>query len=190
MANCLEGLQDAVDTSPASRAERIVFGATLSRAALRHLTHHSAVHLNVVWRDVLPQLPPGARVDLLTGEPTTLPEVVRTRTQTLWLRALDLHPHATLREAPPEVCARLVDSVRSWAAHGDLQLIPTVEAVRLGSGGDGADRTVRGSLPQLGRWAAGRLPELSRWRAPGFPEDVAPAEVAASGRRENRFAGA
>lgn len=80
--------------------EEIALGATLPPRALRHLFDHSAIHLDVVWRD----LPGPGWQTAATGEDGGLRLLSTTpleRARRLWQRALDLGNGARLRDVPP-----------------------------------------------------------------------------------------
>jgi maleylpyruvate isomerase len=80
--------------------EDIALGATLPPRALRHLFDHTAVHLDVVWRDL-----PGAAWDSMAPDAAQQMRPLRTtaieRAQMLWHSALDLGNGARLRDLPP-----------------------------------------------------------------------------------------
>ncbi|MCR8551001.1 maleylpyruvate isomerase N-terminal domain-containing protein [Salipiger sp. P9] len=80
--------------------EDLDLGATLPPRALRHLFDHSAVHLDVVWRDL-----PGAGWDLMgagaDGTPRPLRATAMERAGMLWQSALELGNGARERDLPP-----------------------------------------------------------------------------------------
>ena len=82
--------------------EDLDLGATLPPRALRHLFDHSAVHLDVVWRDL-----PGAGWDLsapdAAGQPRPIRACALERARMLWRGAIDLGNGARLRDLPPEL---------------------------------------------------------------------------------------
>lgn len=76
--------------------------ATLPARALRHLFDHSAIHLDVCWRDL-----PGKSWDRTIADPRRETVAVRDlpgrRALTLWRQVLALGNGASLRDAPPHV---------------------------------------------------------------------------------------
>lgn len=82
--------------------EDLDLGATLPPRALRHLFDHSAVHLDVVWRDL-----PGAGWDAPAPDADARLRPIRAsaleRARMLWRGALDLGNGGRLRDLPPEL---------------------------------------------------------------------------------------
>lgn len=83
----------------ATKAEDIAMGATLPARALRHLFEHSAIHLDVVWRD-LPSAEWDARAPNAAGEPRPMRQTARERAELIWLSALDLSNGARQQDLP------------------------------------------------------------------------------------------
>ena len=83
-----EGAQDASSTAYLADIDSC---ATLPPRALRHLSDHTAIHLNVVWRDL-----PG------TGWTPAMRAEVETRARTVWQAALHLGNGARPRDLPDE----------------------------------------------------------------------------------------
>lgn len=71
--------------------------ATLPARALRHLFQHSAIHLDVCWRDL-----PGSAWDrdIVAGDAVPVRDTPRRRALTLWRQVLALGSGASLRDAP------------------------------------------------------------------------------------------
>ncbi|MCE5973130.1 maleylpyruvate isomerase N-terminal domain-containing protein [Sinirhodobacter sp. WL0062] len=88
--------------SEAARLEAIDLGATLPPRALRHLADHSAVHLDVVWRD-LPGACWSARASDAQGADRAMSDTATERTRLLWQAALDLDNGARLRDVPVQL---------------------------------------------------------------------------------------
>lgn len=179
----------------ASREERdaeIELGATLPARALRNLSAHAAVHLDVEWRD----LPDDAwRAEVRTAQGRVVPasETVWMRTREVWIHAVDLDHGGSYRHFPAElVDGLLADVLRTWRSRGStgdvpaLVLVPTdrpaaTDDVVLStvSGPAAADEPhlqLRGRAADLARWATGRggagllstpdgdpVPEPPRW---------------------------
>lgn len=87
--------------SAEATADDIALGATLPPRALRHLFDHSAIHLNVVWRDLHGSgWAVAARGEGNAQYPLSATPTMRARK--LWARALDLDNGARLRDLPQE----------------------------------------------------------------------------------------
>jgi len=150
------GVETPMYSSPEARGEEIELGATLNPEALRNLCDHSAIDLDVRWRD----LPDDRwRAKVLTAQGRTVPasETVWLRTREVWLHSIDLLAGGRFADVPRPVLQRLLeDVVRTWATRDAL------DGLRLVADGgeplgdvDGA-RDVSGSLPEMVRWATGR----------------------------------
>jgi maleylpyruvate isomerase len=153
------GVETPMYSSPEARNHEIDFGATLSPIALRNLFDHSAVHLNVEWRD----LPADAwhhKVKTAQGRTVPAEETVWMRTREVWLHAVDLDNGAAFKDIPAPVLERLLkDIAGAWHTRGtDTGLLVTVDGTDLAFGDTGATNptTITGSLPAVVQWAAGR----------------------------------
>lgn len=160
------GEENPMYSSPQARAEEIELGATLSPVALRNLVEHSAIDLDVRWRDLAQER---WEVEVRTAQGRTVPasETVWMRTREVWLHAVDLGSGATLDRIPEEVLRRLLRDVHgAWSARAGLDA-PHIEVpgddVGLLPGAPGA-LAVSGSLADVVGWATGRTsPEA--WKA-------------------------
>ncbi|MBT2533821.1 maleylpyruvate isomerase family mycothiol-dependent enzyme [Arthrobacter sp. ISL-48] len=155
------GVETPMYASPEARNQEIEFGATLSPIALRNLFDHSAVHLNVEWRD----LPPDAwhhKVKTAQGRVVPAEETVWMRTREVWVHAVDLDSGATFEDIPAPVLERLLkDITTAWATRGtDAGLLVRVsgQEARQESGDSRADGpvAVSGRLAGVVQWATGR----------------------------------
>jgi maleylpyruvate isomerase len=153
------GVETPMYSSPEARNHEIEFGATLSPIALRHLFDHSAVHLNVEWRD----LPADAwhhKVKTAQGRIVPAEETVWMRTREVWMHAVDLDNGATFSDIPVPVLERLLEDITAaWKTRGtDAGHIIKVTGTNLAFGDTGAtDPTnITGPLPAVVQWAAGR----------------------------------
>jgi maleylpyruvate isomerase len=153
------GVETPMYSSPEARNHEIDFGATLSPIALRHLFDHSAVHLNVEWRD----LPADAwhhKVKTAQGRIVPAEETVWMRTREVWMHAVDLDNGATFNDIPAPVLERLLkDITGAWHTRGtDTGLLVKVTGTDPAFGDtSAADPTViTGPLPAVVAWAAGR----------------------------------
>ncbi|NLF03962.1 MAG: maleylpyruvate isomerase family mycothiol-dependent enzyme [Actinomycetales bacterium] len=153
------GVETPMYDSPEARDAEIEFAATLPTRALRHLSAHAAVHLDVEWRD----LDPGAWeavVRTAQGREVPATETIWMRTREVWIHAVDLDNGATFRQFPPElVDGLLTDVERVWHRKhsGPIPVLePTDRPARTREpAADGAPR-VRGRAADLARWATGR----------------------------------
>jgi maleylpyruvate isomerase len=167
------GIETPMYSSPDARNEEIAFGSTLNPIALRNLYEHSAIHLNVEWRDTAEE---AWSQEVKTAQGRTVPasETVWMRTREVWLHAVDLNNGATFSEIPAEVLTRLLgDVVSAWRARGELNnllLRPADTDVEYGDTESQDSDVVSGSLPQLAAWATGRPStglESSKHDSPG-----------------------
>lgn len=155
------GVETPMYPSTAVRNWEIDFGATLSPIALRNLFDHSAVHLNVEWRD-LPAEAWTHEVKTVQGRVVPASETVWMRNREVWVHAVDLANGATFSDIPQDVLARLLGDITSaWKARGtdkdlvlhvtDRQDLPPFGDV------DSAQAVhVSGPLAAVSGWAAGR----------------------------------
>ncbi|RAX17742.1 maleylpyruvate isomerase family mycothiol-dependent enzyme [Pseudarthrobacter sp. AG30] len=153
------GVETPMYPSVEARNHEIDFGATLSPIALRNLFDHSAVHLNVEWRD-LPAANWHHKVKTVQGRTVPAEETVWMRTREVWVHAVDLDNGATFKDIPAPVLERLLkDITGAWHVRGtDAGLLITVDGTGL-SFGDTAGPSptvVSGSLAAIAQWATGR----------------------------------
>lgn len=147
--------------SPEDRSREIEQGATMPARALRHLSHHAAVSLDVEWRDT-PEDLWSYQVRTAQGRAVPLSETVWMRTREVWLHTIDLDQGALVSDIPEPVLERLLgDIVGMWAKRGtDLGLAIHVQGREdlgvLGAGADDPEVTVRGDLPAVVSWVSGR----------------------------------
>ena len=153
------GIETPMYSSPEARNQEINFGATLSPIALRHLFDHSAVHLNVEWRD----LPADAwhhKVKTAQGRTVPAEETVWMRTREVWIHAIDLDNGATFNDIPTPVLERLLtDITTAWHTRGtDTGLLVKVTGTdpALGDTNAANPTTITGPLPALVQWTTGR----------------------------------
>ncbi|MEW1807247.1 maleylpyruvate isomerase family mycothiol-dependent enzyme [Pseudarthrobacter sp. NPDC080039] len=153
------GVETPMYPSVEVRNHEIDFGATLSPIALRNLFDHSAVHLNVEWRD-LPADSWHHKVKTVQGRVVPAEETVWMRTREVWVHAVDLGNGATFRDIPEPVLARLLtDITGAWHARGtDNGLLIKVDGTGLSFGDSAAasPTVVSGSLAAIAQWATGR----------------------------------
>ena len=153
------GVETLMYSSPEARNHEIEFGATLSAIALRNLFDHSAVHLNVEWRD-LPADDWHHEVRTAQGRTVPAEETVWMRTREVWVHAIDLDNGASFADIPEPILARLLkDITGTWHTRGtDKELV-----VKVAEGGPMTGDTeaeapviVTGALAALTAWATGR----------------------------------
>ncbi|NCT92633.1 maleylpyruvate isomerase family mycothiol-dependent enzyme [Cellulomonas sp. APG4] len=157
------GVETPMYASPAERDAEIEMAATLPARALRHLSAHAAVHLDVEWRD-LPDEAWSATVRTALGREVPARETVWMRTREVWIHAVDLDAGGSFRQLPAELVDALLDDVvgawtRRQADEGlpALVLEPTDRpaASRRSVPGERA-AVVRGRAADLAQWATGR----------------------------------
>jgi len=153
------GVETPMYPSVEVRNHEIDFGATLSPIALRNLFDHSAVHLNVEWRD-LPADNWHHKVKTVQGRVVPAEETVWMRTREVWVHAVDLDNGATFKDIPEPVLARLLtDITGAWRARGtDNGLLIRVDgtALSFGDATAASPTVVSGSLAAIAQWATGR----------------------------------
>lgn len=169
------GIETPMYESPTQRNTEIELGATLSTRALRHLSDHAAVHLDVSWRDLAADRW-SHQVKTALGRTVPVSETVWMRTREVWLHAIDLDIGARFADLPSSVLDRLLtDITTAWVGRGEgsrLRLVATDSQREIGSG----NVEVRGSLAQLVRWASGRGAD-GVTRPDGLPVEDAPAWI-------------
>jgi maleylpyruvate isomerase len=175
------GVETPMYVSAEAREREIAFGATLSDRALRHLSDHAAVQLDVAWRD-LPDDRWDATVRSGLGREIPVSETVWLRTRELWLHAIDLDNGARGRDVPRSVQRRLLEDVfGAWGVRGEpaAAALATDTGERFGSA-EGANAPIRvaGELAHLMLWATGRatagVVELDDAGRAGGPAHPAP----------------
>ncbi|MCO4275843.1 maleylpyruvate isomerase family mycothiol-dependent enzyme [Pseudarthrobacter sp. HLT3-5] len=171
------GVETPMYPSPEARNHEISFGATLSPIALRHLFDHSAVHLNVEWRD----LPADAwhhKVKTAQGRIVPAEETVWMRTREVWMHAVDLDNGATFSDIPAPVLERLLEDITgAWKTRGtDAGLLVKVTGTELTFGDTSAANptVISGPLPAVVEWATGRGTHAVTATRNGAPLDETP----------------
>jgi len=157
------GIETPMHASAAERDEEVRFGATLPVQAIRNLSSHAAVHLNVEWRD-LPADAWAQPVRLDDGREVPVSETVWLRSREVWLRAVDLDNGARTDQFPPEIIDRfLQDIVDVWArrsvaaATSNIVLEPIDRQHAFRVHADHAPGlVVRGAAAELVAWGTGR----------------------------------
>jgi maleylpyruvate isomerase len=179
------GVETPMYASPEARNHEIDFGSTLSPIALRNLFDHSAIHLNVEWRD----LPADAwhnKVKTAQGRVVPAEETVWMRTREVWLHAVDLDNGASFAEIPEPVLARILKDVTgAWATRGTdqglrVEVTGQPAALLFGDAASASPLVVSGPLAAIAQWATGRgTAGTSAWHngGPVTPVPAAPAWI-------------
>ncbi|KIS27492.1 maleylpyruvate isomerase [Arthrobacter sp. SPG23] len=155
------GVETPMYASTSVRDHEINFGATLPPIALRHLFDHSAVHLNVEWRD-LPAEAWHHKVKTAQGRIVPAEETVWMRTREVWVHAVDLDNGATFTDIPAPVLSRLLADITSaWHTRGtDTGLLIKVTdqpgGMTFGDTTAEAPTVISGPLAAITQWATGR----------------------------------
>jgi maleylpyruvate isomerase len=153
------GVETPMYASTDVRDKEISFGATLSPIALRNLFDHSAVHLNVEWRD-LPEQAWQHQVKTAQGREVPASETVWMRTREVWTHAVDLDNGASFADIPATVLERLLgDITGAWKTRGtDTGLLINVTGTELTFGDTAAQNAtlITGALSGVVQWATGR----------------------------------
>ncbi|RFA10871.1 maleylpyruvate isomerase [Subtercola boreus] len=176
------GVETPMYSSAGQRNEEIEVAATLPVQALRNLSDHAAIHLNVEWRD-LPESAWTNVVQTAQGRSVPVSETVWMRTREVWIHAVDLDNGADFSDFPSEVSDGILHDVTSaWRRRREAESLPTWvlepidRAAPVNPEDDGAGVVVlRGTVAQLAGWATGRrrhgvvtsdgseLPDAPRW---------------------------
>jgi len=165
------GIETPMYGHPGEREADIELASTLPAQALRNLSDHAAIHLNVEWRDLEPE---SWNSLVRTGQGRVVPasETVWMRTREVWIHSVDLGNGASFSDFPDEMLDRLLlDVFAAWERRraneglGVFTLAPTDRDYRLG---DGSGTAVTGTAAQLAAWATGRgvlidVPDAPRW---------------------------
>lgn len=139
-----------------SVAEALALAVTLPAAAIRHLFKHSAVHLNVEWRD-LDSRGWDAFVSCAGGQQMHVRATVWQRARSIWLKAVDLGNGGSFRDLPPAFAeALLSEASGSWRGHEAFLLSASDRDLSLAFGQPATSLVVRGKLADLARWITGR----------------------------------
>ncbi len=173
------GTKTPMYDSDSQRWDEIVSGASLPPRALRYLFEHSAVHLNVEWRDLEDSQ---WDAEVVTAQGRTVParETTWMRAKEVWVHAVDLGTRGSFADFPSEMIDGIIDDViRVWNRRDErvaLRLRPSDRPAewrerRIGTDGP----VVEGRAADIARWLArGRahalrrvdgddLPDLPRW---------------------------
>lgn len=155
------GVETPMYASTAAREAEIDLGATLPPEALRNLVEHSAIDLDVRWRD-LPDDCWSHQVTTAQGRAVPAAETVWMRSREVWLHATDLDSGARFDQIPSPVLTRLIGDVhRVWSARPGVD-VPALLATDSAAGWSADGPLVSGSTEALAAWATGRLP-ADRW---------------------------
>lgn len=154
------GVETPMYSSTQQRNAEIELGATLPAQALRNLSDHAIVHLNVEWRD-LPAAAWSAEVRTAQGRAVPVAETAWMRAREVWLHAIDLGNGASVADLPAEFVDRLLPEVVGlWSSRGDetpsLVLRPSDRDGVEFALADGATAVLRGPAASLLAWATGR----------------------------------
>ncbi|MHB1172167.1 MAG: maleylpyruvate isomerase family mycothiol-dependent enzyme [Lacisediminihabitans sp.] len=158
------GIENPMYESAEKRWQEIEYGATLSPLALRNLSEHAAVHLNVEWRD-LPKEAWNAEIRTAQGRVVPASATVWMRTREVWLHAVDLNNGGSYAHFPAELIDHLLaDVLGNWRNRQSAEGIPNFvlaaddrDVSRSVGDPEGNDSVVlRGPAVDLARWATGR----------------------------------
>jgi maleylpyruvate isomerase len=150
------GVETPMYASPEHRQAEIDRGATLPPQALRSLFAHTAVHLDMEWRELSgPSW--NAQVRTAQGRLVGAHETAWMRVREVWMHGIDLDNGGSTHDFPPDLSEELLnDVIQAWQRREepvDLLLTPYgMKPIVLGPG----TFTVSGSVPDLLRWVTGR----------------------------------
>lgn len=157
------GTETPMYDSTTQRQEEIDFAATLPAQALRNLSDHAAIHLNVEWRD-LPEEAWSHSIRTAQGREVPVSETVWMRTREVWIHAVDLDNGGSFEDFPAElVDAILRDVLSSWrrrreAEHLPVYVLEAIDREGVLNAGDADENAlvIRGRSADLASWATGR----------------------------------
>jgi maleylpyruvate isomerase len=157
------GIENPMYASPGQRREEIDMAATLPVQALRNLSDHAAIHLNVEWRD-LKEDDWAHPVRTASGRTVPVSETVWMRTREVWIHAVDLNNGGSFQHFPPDLLdALLTDVVSAWSRRAHVEDLPTFVLQPVDRGqpvamvrGQADQLVLSGTAAQLVRWATGR----------------------------------
>ncbi|GGF38228.1 maleylpyruvate isomerase family mycothiol-dependent enzyme [Subtercola lobariae] len=157
------GIEHPMYSSPTQRKDDIEFAATLPTQALRNLSDHAAIHLNVEWRD-LPEEAWSATIRTAQGRIVPASETVWIRSREVWIHAVDLGNGANFLDFPaPFVDALLTDVTSAWARRREAESLPYYVLEPLDRPQSLRDTiappdavVLRGPATGLAQWATGR----------------------------------
>jgi maleylpyruvate isomerase len=156
------GIETPMYESPTQRAEEIDFAATLPVQALRNLSDHAAVHLNVEWRDLTDE-EWDHPIRTALGRIVPVSETVWMRTREVWVHAVDLDNGARFADFPDVVVdGLLTDIARAWQKPTDdpgpsfLLEFSDREAPLAIPTGNPTVVSLTGTASALACWASGR----------------------------------
>lgn len=168
------GVENPMYPSPEARDAEIELAATLPARALRHLSAHAAVHLDVEWRD-LPDEAWRATVRTAQGREVPASETVWMRTREVWIHAVDLDAGGSFRHFPAELVDRLLDDVvGAWTRRAGAEPVPALSIEPTDRPG-AAPRTTPGPGPVR---VVGRAADLAQWATGRGVRDVTTADGA------------
>lgn len=153
------GVESPMYESMELRGQEIEDGAALGAEALRVVFGHTAARLDERWQD-LPESAWNALVRTARGRTVPATETAWMRTREVWIHAVDLDNGARFEDFPEIVLeSLLVDIVGMWQTNdlgADLAIEVTGRAPLAVRDESADNRTVRGPLAAVVRWAAGR----------------------------------
>lgn len=155
------GVETPMYSTTTEREDEIEFAATLPIQAIRNLSAHAAVHLNVEWRDLSED---AWKHEIRTAQGRIMPvsETVWMRTREVWVHAVDLDNGGSVSQFPSELLDLLLsDLVTVWrrkrvAGSPNIRLEPS-DRTNVYSIDPDADATaVMGTAADLVVWGIGR----------------------------------
>lgn len=155
------GVETPMYSTPTEREDDIEFAATLPIQAIRNLSAHAAVHLNVEWRDLSEE---AWAHEIRTAQGRIMPvsETVWMRTREVWVHAVDLDNGGSVSQFPPELLDLLLaDLVTVWrrkrvAGSPNVRLEPSDRTTAYSIDPEADAIAVTGTAADLVAWGIGR----------------------------------
>lgn len=157
------GIETPMYDSNTQREDEIDLGSTLSVEAIRNLSVHGAIDLDVAWRD-LPEDRWSFEIRTAQGRLVPVSETIWMRIREVWIHAVDIDNGADFADFPTLVIDKLLpDLIAVWRRRRSTDVVPNIAIVP-------TDRTGRyvvdesapeeliitGSAVDLARWGTGR----------------------------------
>lgn len=149
--------------SNTQRDEEIDFGATLNVQAIRNLSEHAAIDLDVGWRD-LPADRWNFEIKTAQGRLVPVSETIWMRMREVWIHAVDINNGGDVADFPQVMIDMLLaDLISVWRRKrainpvDNIVLEPTDRETRFVLDESGAEDIVySGTAVDLVRWGIGR----------------------------------
>lgn len=157
------GVETPMYDSTTQRDDEIDLGSTLNVTAIRNLSEHAAIDLDVAWRD-LPEDRWNFEIKTAQGRLVPVSETIWMRTREVWIHAVDINNGGDVADFPALVIDMLLpDLIAVWRRKrsinpvANIVLAPTDRDIRLVLDENGIEDIIyTGTAVDLVRWGIGR----------------------------------